>query len=312
VDELKAELRAGLDDLAREAAGRARPAGAAATLRRARQRRRRRTQGAALLTVAVAGALVLAGQRLGDLGGGGTTVVPVAPVTSTRPVPPWPVAPVLPPVTTTTRPGPSPTTRPGDQGATGTTRAGDGGPAGAGSGSGTAEPGPGALASGRKAGRTWRLVVVTGPDSTPPGGASGPVPPGPVPPGPVAPVPPSAPVPGASACLNLEWSGPVLVAFGCRPAGDERLTAAEATGEVPARALGGWVPSGATAVRVELRGRAPVRAAAVAGRAWVAFPPEGATVTGVAAYDRDGRLLARTASVSRVPGPPGVVPSPLP
>jgi hypothetical protein len=303
VDELRNELKAGLDDLAREAAGQASPVGAVATLRRARQRRRRRTQGAALLTVAIAGALVLAGQRLGDLGGG-TTVDPAAPVTSARPVLPIPPAPVLPLVTTTTRPGPATTTRPEPgPGATDTTRTGGEGAAGAAPES--AEPGPGALASGRRAGRTWRLVVLTAPASAGPSG--------PVPPGMIAPAPPPAPGPGAggSACLSLEWSGPVLVAFGCRPAGASGLTAAEATGGVPARALAGWAPPGATTVRVELRGRSPVRAAAVTGGAWVAFPPAGAVVTGVAADDRAGRLLARTSSISSVPVPPvpPVVPS---
>ena len=309
MDELRSELKAGLDDLAREAAGQASPVGAAATLRRARQRRRRRTQGAALLTVAVAGALVLAGQRLGDLGGG-TTEVPVAPATSVQ-APPAPPSTVPAPVTTTTDPEPDPATPPEPgPGATDATRAGDEGAAGAGSGPEAAAPGPGAAASGRRAGRTWRLVVLTGPGSAPPGGV---VPPGPVQPGVVAPpLPPSAPEPGGSVCLNLEWPGPVLVGYGCRSAGDQGLTAAEATGEVPARALVGWAPPGATTVRVELRGRSPLRAAAVASRAWVAFPPEGVVVIGVAAYDRNGRPLARTGSVGSVPGPPGVVPSPLP
>jgi hypothetical protein len=304
------ELKEALDGLAREAAGRARPVGAAATLRRARVRRRRRTGGAALATLALAGAVLVAGQHLGGVGG--DTTVPVAPVPATAPLPS-----ISRPVpTTTAAPHPAathtPSTKAGAGPATTATR-----PRGTAGSGGSASPapepaGPLVLASGRRSGATWRLVELSGVVVTLPAGG------GPVP-------PPVPPVEAGPDCLSLEWSSPAVASLGCGPgrlsATDTGPAAPVRAGQVdafgpggsfPARAVGGWAPAGTVTVRLALAGRGPLDAHVAGGRAWVAFPPAGALVTSVVALDGSGRRVAGPVTPGLL-SPAGVVPpAPVP
>jgi hypothetical protein len=287
VDALKAELvrRAG------EAAAQARPPGAAVTLHRARGRRLRRAGGVTLLTLVLAGVVVLADQRISPIEVEQRPVVPAE-----RP------APVITPVTTTTTiPVPATTARPRVK----------------------AQPEGGTVTPGPAAG-TGPAPTVTAPRVAPvrPDPIRAPQPPGAAP----GLLPSEVTVTSGSrsgnrwrlnaldqgdagsVCLSFQWTGLAVGPLGCRAGARLGATAVEG-GSAPEAAIAGTAPATAVTVRVELTGRAPVvarttGAGGLPGRFFTAFVPSSGAVRAVVALDGNGREIARTVPAGVVRGAP--------